>query len=74
MPVSASLAVWTVASHMPSIATDTADNVRSEVALLWAVIFAMPNLATFLMQLEETQQSEQRRRLTILASLVFIVT
>lgn len=46
MPISASLAVRTVASHMSGVATDTANNVRSEVALLRAIVLAMSNLTT----------------------------
>lgn len=46
-PVTASLAVRTVASHVACVATDTTDNIGSEVALLGAVILAVPDLTTF---------------------------
>lgn len=39
------LAIWAITGHVPSIATDTADNVGGEVALLGAVVFAMTDLA-----------------------------
>ena len=45
-PVTSSLAVGTITSHMASVATDTTDDVGSEVALLRAVILAMSDLAT----------------------------
>ncbi|OJJ39222.1 hypothetical protein ASPWEDRAFT_362320 [Aspergillus wentii DTO 134E9] len=45
-PVRASLAVGTVTSHVACIATDTTDDIGSEVALLRAVILAVSDLTT----------------------------
>jgi hypothetical protein len=45
-PISASLAIGTITSHVSSIATDTANDVGSEVTLLGAVVLAMSDLAT----------------------------
>ena len=52
VPIGTSLTVWAVASHMASIATDTANDVRGEVALLRAVILAMSDLTTCLRSLK----------------------
>lgn len=46
-PISAPLSIGTVASHMSRIATNTANDVRGEVALLRAIVLAMSDLTTF---------------------------
>ncbi|KAL4979228.1 hypothetical protein BDW66DRAFT_157442 [Aspergillus desertorum] len=43
-PIAASLAVWTVASHVPSIATDATDNIGSKVTLFRTVVLAVTDL------------------------------
>ena len=46
-PIGATLAVRAVTSHVSGIATDTTDDVGSEVALLRTVILAMTDLTTY---------------------------
>ena len=46
-PIGAALAVRAVTSHVSGIATDTTDDVGSEVALLRTVVLAMTDLTTF---------------------------
>lgn len=50
-PVRTSLSVRTISGHMTSVATDTANDVGGEVALLRAVVLAMSNLTTVLASL-----------------------
>jgi hypothetical protein len=45
--ICATLSVGTIACHMTSITTDAANDVRGEVALLGAVVFAMTDLTTY---------------------------
>lgn len=75
-PVTSTLTVGTIASHMASIATDATDNVGSEVALLGAIVLAMSNLATC--RIEDQYDVQINRnieaRLTVLAGLVLVVT
>ena len=59
---------------MASIATNTATDVRSEGALLRAVILAMSDLTTFWETLLGMLHQMGDKVLTILASLVFIIT
>lgn len=58
---------------MASIATDTADDVGSEVALFRAVVFAMADLTTCYLS-ESLALDIEAYQLTVLASLIFIVT
>jgi hypothetical protein len=50
-PARTALSVWTVSGHMTGVATDTADDVRSVVLLLWTVVFAMTDLSAVLASL-----------------------
>jgi hypothetical protein len=45
------LVYCTISRHMPGATTDTADDVSSEVPLLWTIIFAMANATTVLANL-----------------------
>jgi hypothetical protein len=74
-PVASSLAVGTITSHMARVTADTTDDVRSEVALLGAVIFAMPDLTAILASLVliVTKSTVERRQLTKLVSLEFVL-
>jgi hypothetical protein len=47
-PRLADLAIGTVASHMSSLATDTADDAGREVLLLWAIVLAMSDFTAVL--------------------------
>ena len=47
-PVLATLAVWTVTSHVASVTADATDDVGGEVAGVWAVVLAMSYLAAVL--------------------------
>lgn len=47
-PISAPLAVRTVASHVASVTTDTANNASRKVLTLRAVVLAMANLSAVL--------------------------
>lgn len=75
-PVTSTLAVGTIASHVASIATNATDNVGSEVALLGAIVLAMSNLATCRIEDQYDVQINRKlgARLTVLASLVLVVT
>ena len=44
-PVRTALTVWTISSHVTSIATDAADDVGGEIALLRTVVLAVSDLA-----------------------------
>lgn len=72
-PVTTSLAIRTVTSHMSSITADTTDDVGSEVALLRAIVFAMTDLTTFFIS-NFNQTKYLMLKLTVLTSLVLIVT
>lgn len=47
-PIGATLSVWAVSRHVTSVATDSADDVCGEVALLGAVILPVADLTTVL--------------------------
>ena len=72
-PIGTTLSVRTISRHVSSIATDSANDVRCEVALFRAVILPMTNLTTYL-RLSWHTSLESKERLTILACLVFVVT
>jgi hypothetical protein len=45
--IGATLSIGAISRHMPCIAADSTDDIGSEVALFWAVVFAMSNLSTW---------------------------
>ncbi|KAB8071509.1 hypothetical protein BDV29DRAFT_193199 [Aspergillus leporis] len=46
-PISTSLAIRTITSHVPCVAADATDDVGGEVALLRTIVLAMSDLATY---------------------------
>jgi hypothetical protein len=74
-PVTASLAIRTIAGHVSSIATDTTNDVRSEVTLLGAVILAVSNLTTVLasLVLVVTKGTVKSGKLTELVALELVL-
>ena len=75
-PVTSTLAVGTITSHVASIATNPTDNVGSEVALLGTIVLAMSDLATCGIADQYNIQINRRNevRLTVLTGLVLVVT
>lgn len=73
-PVGTSLSVGTITSHVTCVATDTTDDVRGEVALLGAVVFAMSDLAAWTISCMHTQGEENESAITILTRLILVVT
>jgi hypothetical protein len=74
-PVTASLAVRTITSHMACIATNTTNDVGSEVTLLRAVILAVSDLTTVLASLVliVTESTVKGSELTELVALQFVL-
>jgi len=75
-PARTALSVWTVSGHMTGVATDTADDVRSVVLLLWTVVFAMTDLSAVLASLilVITQSTVQSSELTKLVTLELVLS
>jgi len=75
-PVTASLAIGTIAGHVASVATNATDNVGGEVALLGTVVLAMSDLTTVLasLVLVITESTVESRQLTKLVALELILT
>lgn len=66
----------TVASHVPSAATDTTDNVRCEVTLFGTVILAVTDTAAVLTNLVliVTESTVEGGQLSELVTLVVVLT
>jgi hypothetical protein len=75
-PGLADLAIGTVASHVTSLTTDTADDARREVLLLRAVVLAMADFSAVLagLVLVVTKGTVERGELTELVALEFVLT
>jgi hypothetical protein len=74
-PRLADLAVGTIASHMSSLTTDTADDTSSEVLLLGTVVLAMTDLTTVLagLVLVVSKGTVKSGKLTELVALEFVL-
>lgn len=68
-------AVGTIASHVTSLTTDTADDAGREVLLLWTIVLAMTNLTTVLagLVLVVTKGTVEGGKLTKLVALEFVL-
>jgi hypothetical protein len=75
-PIAAPLAVRTVTSHVPSIATDTTNNVGGEITLFRTVVFAMADLTAVLASLVliVTKCTVKRSQLSKLVPLEFVLS
>jgi hypothetical protein len=69
------LAIGTVTGHVTSLSTDAADDARSEVLLLRAVVFAMADLAAVLagLVLVVTKGTVESGKLTKLVTLELVL-
>ena len=67
--------VRTISSHMACVTTDATDDVGGEVALLWAVVFAVTNLSTVLASLVliVTKSTVECGKLTKLVALELVL-
>jgi hypothetical protein len=74
-PRLADLAVGTVASHMPSLTTDTTDDAGREVLFLGTVVLAMTNLTAVLagLVLVVSKGTVESCKLTELVALEFVL-
>lgn len=74
-PICATLSVRAVSGHVTSVATDSADDVCSEVALLRAVVLPVADLTTVLasLVLVVTERTVKGRKLTQLVALKLVL-
>lgn len=74
-PTGTALPIWTIASHMSSVATHTTYDVGGEVLLLGTIILAMADLSAVLARLVlvVTQGSVERRQFSELIPLQFVL-
>jgi hypothetical protein len=75
-PAGTSRPLWTITGHMPCVATDTADDVGSEVLALRAIVLAVTNLTAVLASLifVVSQGSVERSELAKLVTLELVLT
>ena len=66
----------TIPSHVPCTATNSADDVSSKIALLWAIVFAVANTTTILTNLIliVAKCAVERSQLPELVAFVVILT
>lgn len=74
-PLCATLPVWAISRHVTSVATDSADDVCGEVALLGAVVLPVADLATILasLVLVVTERTVKSRKLSQLVTLELVL-
>lgn len=74
-PIGASLAVWTIPSHVAGITTNATDDACRKVLSLRAVVFTMANLTTVLTSLVliVSKGSVERRELSKLVTLELVL-
>lgn len=47
-PIGSALSIWAISRHVSCVSAHATNNIGREVALFWAVILPMPNLATYM--------------------------
>lgn len=75
-PVCTTLSVWAISCHVACVSADTANDVGSEVALLWAVVFPVTDLTTVLagLVLVITESTVKSSKLAQLVTLQLVLS